>query len=321
MLFLHIIKFLLGLFIVNSVKAQNFYDSDPQVIELTPKSFDKAIHNTNYTSLVEFYAPWCGHCKQLSNTFRKAAKKLDGVVQVAAVNCDLSKNKALCAKYGVEGFPTLMVFRPPKLDLSKPTADAKNSIKIHANEVYSGARSLAPIVDFALSRVRSYVKKFVRIDSLSSLLEKSPRLSVVLFSKQDKISPVYKSIALDWLGKFQFYSISNKKLKKLTDTRSSDKKIPKIHRYVQEIIPEQVQSDKSKLVVFDASKDEFWEYSGSAVNKEGVSKFIRDTFGISPSEGPFSRRSEYVGFLKTGKKPSGRKHSSPRKNVVKHDEL
>nr|CAI6830945.1 AEL_HP1_G0051700.mRNA.1.CDS.1 [Saccharomyces cerevisiae] len=65
MLFLNIIKLLLGLFIMNEVKAQNFYDSDPHISELTPKSFDKAIHNTNYTSLVEFYAPWCGHCKAL----------------------------------------------------------------------------------------------------------------------------------------------------------------------------------------------------------------------------------------------------------------
>ena len=251
MLFHHIYKFLLSVFIVTLVKAQSFYDSDPHILELTPKSFDKAIHNTNYTTLVEFYAPWCGHCKQLSSTFRKAAKKLDGVVQVAAVNCDQNKNKALCAKYGVEGFPTLMVFRPPKLDLSKPMNDAKNSFKNHANEAYTGARTLAPIVDFSLSRIRSYVKKLVRIDKLGSLLEKSPKLSVVLFSKQDKLSPVYKSIALDWLGKFEFYSTTNKKLKEVASMNSYYEKTPKIFKYLQEMIPEQQHSEKSKLVVFD----------------------------------------------------------------------
>ena len=268
MLFLNIIKLLLGLFIMNEVKAQNFYDSDPHISELTPKSFDKAIHNTNYTSLVEFYAPWCGHCKKLSSTFRKAAKRLDGVVQVAAVNCDLNKNKALCAKYDVNGFPTLMVFRPPKIDLSKPIDNAKKSFSAHANEVYSGARTLAPIVDFSLSRIRSYVKKFVRIDTLGSLLRKSPKLSVVLFSKQDKISPVYKSIALDWLGKFDFYSISNKKLKQLTDMNPTYEKTPEIFKYLQKVIPEQRQSDKSKLVVFDADKDKFWEYEGNSIQQK-----------------------------------------------------
>ncbi|CAD6647486.1 XXYS1_4_G0032060.mRNA.1.CDS.1 [Saccharomyces cerevisiae] len=318
MLFLNIIKLLLGLFIMNEVKAQNFYDSDPHISELTPKSFDKAIHNTNYTSLVEFYAPWCGHCKKLSSTFRKAAKRLDGVVQVAAVNCDLNKNKALCAKYDVNGFPTLMVFRPPKIDLSKPIDNAKKSFSAHANEVYSGARTLAPIVDFSLSRIRSYVKKFVRIDTLGSLLRKSPKLSVVLFSKQDKISPVYKSIALDWLGKFDFYSISNKKLKQLTDMNPTYEKTPEIFKYLQKVIPEQRQSDKSKLVVFDADKDKFWEYEGNSINKNGISKFLRDTFSITPNEGPFSRRSEYIAYLKTGKKPIKKNHS-PSGN--KHDEL
>lgn len=303
---------------MNEVKAQNFYDSDPHISELTPKSFDKAIHNTNYTSLVEFYAPWCGHCKELSSTFRKAAKRLDGVVQVAAVNCDLNKNKALCAKYDVNGFPTLMVFRPPKIDLSKPIDNAKKSFSAHANEVYSGARTLAPIVDFSLSRIRSYVKKFVRIDTLGSLLRKSPKLSVVLFSKQDKISPVYKSIALDWLGKFDFYSISNKKLKQLTDMNPTYEKTPEIFKYLQKVIPEQRQSDKSKLVVFDADKDKFWEYEGNSINKNDISKFLRDTFSITPNEGPFSRRSEYIAYLKTGKKPIKKNHSS---SGNKHDEL
>ncbi|CAI4770523.1 BCN_G0051500.mRNA.1.CDS.1 [Saccharomyces cerevisiae] len=318
MLFLNIIKLLLGLFIMNEVKAQNLYDSDPHISELTPKSFDKAIHNTNYTSLVEFYAPWCSHCKKLSSTFRKAAKRLDGVVQVAAVNCDLNKNKALCAKYDVNGFPTLMVFRPPKIDLSKPIDNAKKSFSAHANEVYSGARTLAPIVDFSLSRIRSYVKKFVRIDTLGSLLRKSPKLSVVLFSKQDKISPVYKSIALDWLGKFDFYSISNKKLKQLTDMNPTYEKTPEIFKYLQKVIPEQRQSDKSKLVVFDADKDKFWEYEGNSINKNDISKFLRDTFSITPNEGPFSRRSEYIAYLKTGKKPIKKNHSS---SGNKHDEL
>ncbi|CAI4945972.1 CGH_3_HP_G0043230.mRNA.1.CDS.1 [Saccharomyces cerevisiae] len=318
MLFLNIIKLLLGLFIMNEVKAQNFYDSDPHISELTPKSFDKAIHNTNYTSLVEFYAPWCGHCKKLSSTFRKAAKRLDGVVQVAAVNCDLNKNKALCAKYDVNGFPTLMVFRPPKIDLSKPIDNAKKSFSAHANEVYSGARTLAPIVDFSLSRIRSYVKKFVRIDTLGSLLRKSSKLSVVLFSKQDKISPVYKSIALDWLGKFDFYSISNKKLKQLTDMNPTYEKTPEIFKYLQKVIPEQRQSDKNKLVVFDADKDKFWEYEGNSINKNDISKFLRDTFSITPNEGPFSRRSEYIAYLKTGKKPIKKNHSS---SGNKHDEL
>ena len=78
MLFLNIIKLLLGLFIMNEVKAQNFYDSDPHISELTPKSFDKAIHNTNYTSLVEFYAR--GAAIVRSSLVRSARQQKDWMV-------------------------------------------------------------------------------------------------------------------------------------------------------------------------------------------------------------------------------------------------
>ena len=91
------------------VWGQNFYDRDPNIIELTPKNFDQVIHRTNYTSVVEFYAPWCGHCQQLKGKMKKVAKSLEGIVQVASVNCDQAKNKQLCAKQKIKGYPTIMV--------------------------------------------------------------------------------------------------------------------------------------------------------------------------------------------------------------------
>jgi thiol-disulfide isomerase/thioredoxin len=45
---------------------------------------------------VEFYAPWCGHCQQLSPKWKKVAASLKGVVKVAAVNCD--EHKSICSQ-------------------------------------------------------------------------------------------------------------------------------------------------------------------------------------------------------------------------------
>lgn len=58
--------------------------------------------------LVEFYAPWCGHCKNLAPSWELAAKQLKGVVKVGAV--DMTTDENVGRPYGIQGFPTLKFF-------------------------------------------------------------------------------------------------------------------------------------------------------------------------------------------------------------------
>lgn len=60
--------------------------------------FDTFI-GANPLALIEFYAPWCGHCKSLAPEFKKAAKQLKSQgIPLAAVDADAAVNKDIAAK-------------------------------------------------------------------------------------------------------------------------------------------------------------------------------------------------------------------------------
>lgn len=53
-----------------------FYEGNSAVVQLDPNNFDKLVTNSDEIWLVEFYAPWCGHCKNLVPEYQKTAQAL-----------------------------------------------------------------------------------------------------------------------------------------------------------------------------------------------------------------------------------------------------
>lgn len=124
------------------------YSSRDDVIELTPSNFNREVVDSEGVWIVEFYAPWCGHCKNLVPEYKKAAAALKGVVKVGAVDAD--QHQSLAGQFGVRGFPTIKVFGANK---KKP-------------EDYSGARSAQGLTDAGLRAAKDMVS--ARIDGKSS---------------------------------------------------------------------------------------------------------------------------------------------------------
>jgi protein disulfide-isomerase A6 len=102
------------------------------VLTLTPENFDAVALDSNKDVLVEFYAPWCGHCKSLAPKYEKVAAAFARESNCVVAKVDADKHKDLGGRYDVSGFPTLKFF-------------SKNS---KTPETYNGGREEADLINF-----------------------------------------------------------------------------------------------------------------------------------------------------------------------------
>ncbi len=110
------------------------------VAALTPDTFDAVVGAPATFKLLEFYAPWCGHCKQLAPVYEQLGGVFEGEASVVIAKIDADKHRGLGERFGVSGFPTIKYLEVDALDGgAKAEAAAKD---------YSGGRDLATLVAF-----------------------------------------------------------------------------------------------------------------------------------------------------------------------------
>ena len=71
--------------------AFSLYDSRSKVVQITPQNFKEKVLNSKGLWLIEFFAPWCGHCKALAPEYDKVAKQFEGIVNIGAIDADAYK--------------------------------------------------------------------------------------------------------------------------------------------------------------------------------------------------------------------------------------
>ena len=94
---------------------------------VTDDSFDADVLGSSEPVLVDFWAEWCGPCKQIGPSLEEISSEMGDKLTVAKVNIDDNPNTP--TKYGVRGIPTLMLFKDGQVAATKVGALPKGKIQ------------------------------------------------------------------------------------------------------------------------------------------------------------------------------------------------
>jgi len=142
------------------------FQAEDGVLVLGDDTLDEALKAYEFV-LVEFYAPWCGHCKRLTPEYAKAAQQLkDAGSSVALAKVDATEEKEVASRFGVRGYPTLKWFVNGK------------------DTEYNGGRTAAEIVQWINKKTGPSYKTISSAEELEAL-KSSSEVVVVGFASAD----------------------------------------------------------------------------------------------------------------------------------------
>jgi protein disulfide-isomerase A1 len=173
------------------VLCENEIKTDEGVLVLTKGNYEKAIKDNEFV-LVEFYAPWCGHCKALAPEYVKAAKKLeDQGSSIKLGKVDATEEGELAEENGVKGYPTLKFYR--------------NGKQID----YSGGRTADEIVNWLLKKTGPAAATLASSEELKTLVDGNEVVVVGFFSAADSEAAKQYLAAAEGIDEYPFALVTD----------------------------------------------------------------------------------------------------------------
>ncbi|KAI7840070.1 hypothetical protein COHA_006200 [Chlorella ohadii] len=149
---------------------------EKDVVILTDKNFEDKLKSAKY-ALVEFYAPWCGHCKALVPEYAKAATALkEYSTDVILAKLDATEEKEVAGKHEIQGYPTLKWFVDGKVAMD-----------------YSGGRTADDIVRWIKKRTGPATVEVADVEALEKAQKDNKVVVLGFFDKYDAEDKKYSA--------------------------------------------------------------------------------------------------------------------------------
>jgi thioredoxin 1 len=100
--------------------------------DINDDNFEQEVINSTSPVLVDFWAPWCGPCRQLSPIIEELSK--DMADKITVYKCNIDDNPETPSKYAIRGIPALIIFKDGKVADTKVGSIAKSALYQWVND-------------------------------------------------------------------------------------------------------------------------------------------------------------------------------------------